>query len=67
MGGFRWAECPPLESIAVLAESPDLTPNGITYELLNTTAHPAAFDSFVGVLSKVARTYLPIGEVRIES
>jgi hypothetical protein len=67
MGGFRWADATPLEGIAVLAEIPDPTPHGLAFELLNTTAHPAAFDSMVGVLSRAARTYLPIVEVRIES
>jgi hypothetical protein len=66
-GGFRVAGRPPLKGVVVLHELPPPAGRLLTFELLNTTADPGAFDSLVGVLARAAIVYLPIDEVRIES
>ena len=67
LGGFRWAGADPLAGIAVLDDLPPVAGTVLAFELNQTTAHPGAFDSMVGVLARAARVYLPIDEVRIES
>ena len=67
LGGFRWAGKPTLAGVVLVHELPPPQGRLFAFDLLNTTAHPGAFDSLVGVLARASALYLPIEEVRIES
>ena len=65
LGGFRQAALSPLDSVVFPANEVVVEHDLLSLSLENVTAHDAAFDSLVAVLSSVSERVTPIRDVLI--